>query len=87
MKRAEPIPFDGQIFGRMTTQYPVHCTLQVPVGTRDAYIAAGWTEEIFKGGVVEAADGGAGTPGDVDGDGQVDIVDVTKLVDKILGKD
>ena len=87
MKRAEPIPFDGQIFGRMPKQYPVHCTLQVPVGTRDAYIAAGWTEDIFKGGVVEAADGGAGTPGDVDGNGQVDIVDVTKLVDKILGKD
>ena len=30
------------------------CQLTVPYGTRDAYIAAGWTEEIFKGGIVEA---------------------------------
>ena len=29
------------------------CVLTVPVGTRDAYIAAGWTEDVFKGGVVE----------------------------------
>ena len=31
------------------------CVLTVPAGTRDAYIEAGWTEEVFKGGVVEAA--------------------------------
>lgn len=30
------------------------CVLTVPYGTRDAYIAAGWTEDVFKGGVVEA---------------------------------
>ena len=30
------------------------CKLIVPAGTRDAYIAKGWTESIFKGGVVEA---------------------------------
>ena len=29
------------------------CTLTVPFGTRDAYIAAGWTENIFKGGIME----------------------------------
>lgn len=29
------------------------CVLTVPAGTRDAYLAAGWTESIFKGGVVE----------------------------------
>ena len=29
------------------------CTLTVPYGTRDAYIAAGWTTSVFKGGVVE----------------------------------
>lgn len=28
--------------------------MTVPAGTRDAYIAAGWTENVFKGGVVEA---------------------------------
>ena len=31
-----------------------NCVLTVPAGTRDAYIAAGWTESIFRGGVVEA---------------------------------
>ena len=29
------------------------CVLMVPYGRRAAYIAAGWTEEIFKGGVKE----------------------------------
>ncbi len=34
---------------------PSNSVLTVPAGTRDAYIAAGWTEEIFKGGIVEMA--------------------------------
>ena len=29
------------------------CILTVPSGTRDAYIDAGWTEDLFKGGIVE----------------------------------
>lgn len=29
------------------------CVLHIPVGTKDAYIAAGWTEEVFGGGIVE----------------------------------
>jgi len=29
------------------------CVLTVPYGTKDAYIAAGWTENVFKGGIVE----------------------------------
>ena len=33
---------------------PSTCTLTVPYGKRDTYIAAGWTEDIFKGGIVEA---------------------------------
>ncbi len=32
------------------------CVLTVPIGTRDAYIAAGWTESKFKGGVIEESD-------------------------------
>ena len=31
-----------------------NCALYVPDGTRDAYIAAGWTEDIFTGGIYEA---------------------------------
>ena len=29
------------------------CVLTVPAGTRSAYIAAGWTEDMFKGGIIE----------------------------------
>ena len=44
------------------------CVLTVPYGTRDAYIAAGWTTSVFKGGVVEndnvaiAMETGSGAP-------------------------
>ena len=36
------------------------CVLTIPAGTRNAYISAGWTEDIFKGGIVED---GASEPG------------------------
>ena len=61
--------------------------LTVPHGTRSAYIAAGWTEEIFKGGIVEAELEAGTISGDLNGDEKIDITDVTKLVDIILGKD
>ncbi len=32
------------------------CTLSIPQGTNDAYIAAGWTTDIFKGGIIEIDD-------------------------------
>lgn len=32
------------------------CVLIIPDGTRNKYIAAGWTEEIFKGGVLEESE-------------------------------
>lgn len=60
------------------------CKLYVPFGKKDAYIAAGWTEEVFKGGVFEI--GSAAVTGDVDGSGTPDISDVTLLVNMILGK-
>ena len=28
-----------------------NCVLKVPSGTRNAYIAAGWTKDVFKGGI------------------------------------
>ena len=31
-----------------------NCVLTVPYGTKDAYIAKGWTTDVFKGGIVEA---------------------------------
>ena len=60
------------------------CKLYVPFGKKDAYIAAGWTEDVFKGGVFEI--GSAAVTGDVDGSGTPDISDVTTLVNIILGK-
>ncbi len=44
------------------------CVLTVPKGTRDAYLARGWTTSVFKGGVVEndnvaiAMETGSGAP-------------------------
>ena len=46
----DPCEFEGgSSFGYISND----CVLYVPAGTRDAYIAAGWTEDVFKGGIVE----------------------------------
>lgn len=45
-----PFIIDSKIFNNIAST----CTLTVPYGTKDAYIAKGWTEDIFKGGIVEA---------------------------------
>ncbi|MCR5433691.1 MAG: leucine-rich repeat protein [Bacteroidaceae bacterium] len=45
----EPFAFGLYAFNGISAK----CTLTVPAGTRDAYIAAGWTENVFKGGIVE----------------------------------
>lgn len=60
---------------------PATCKLIVPYGKRQAYIDAGWTESIFKGGVVEDK-----SQFDVNRDSSVSIADVTTLVNVILGK-
>ena len=44
-----PFAFGSDAFSSISSK----CTLTVPAGTREAYIAAGWTEDIFKGGIVE----------------------------------
>ena len=45
----DPFELDSYAFSRISSSR----ILYVPAGTRDAYIAAGWTEEVFKGGVIE----------------------------------
>ena len=75
-KVVTPFEFGEDAFGNIGS----NCVLTVPEGTKDAYIAAGWTTDIFKGGIVEAPEY------DANGDGQTTIVDVTRLVDKIIGK-
>lgn len=66
----EPFPFGEDAFGAL----PESCTLTVPAGTRQAYIDAGWTEEVFKGGVLEAnnnnASAGQGMRYAVNADGE-----------------
>lgn len=49
----EPPIFDECVYGTSGDSY---VELTVPSGTRDAYIAAGWTEDIFKDGIVERVD-------------------------------
>ena len=46
-----PCTLNSLVFYNLPT-----CTLYIPYGTKDAYIAKGWTENIFKGGIVEAVD-------------------------------
>lgn len=48
----EPFAFGSSAFYFNNTYNT--CKLIVPAGTRDAYIAKGWTESVFRGGVVEA---------------------------------
>ena len=72
-----PFAFGNNTFNSISTT----CKLFVPAGTRDLYIAAGWTEDVFKGGVFEVE---PEFSFDVNGDGEINVSDVTKLVDKIL---
>ena len=45
----EPFAFGAGAFDRISG----HCVLTVPYGRAQAYRAAGWTEEVFKGGIRE----------------------------------
>ena len=49
-KIEKPFRFSTYAFRNISSS----CTLTVPDGTKDAYIAAGWTEDVFMGGIVEA---------------------------------
>lgn len=45
-----PFAFGSSAFSGIAST----CILTVPYGTKDAYIAAGWTTSVFKGGIIEA---------------------------------
>ena len=53
------------------------CKLIIPAGTRQAYIDAGWTTEVFPGGIVEM--------GDANGDGTISVADIGLMIDHVLG--
>lgn len=64
------------------------CVLTVPYKKRETYINAGWTEDIFKGGIVEAeydSEADYVTPGDANGDGVIDVTDIVSIANYILG--
>ncbi|MBR6980847.1 MAG: leucine-rich repeat protein [Prevotella sp.] len=74
VKRSEPLPIDKWTFSNYA-----NATLYVPTGSRSAYMAAeNW--KLF-GKIVELS----GVLGDVNNDGQVNITDVTFLVNHVLG--
>ena len=81
MERSNPITYSQQVGASAFSAISSNCVLTVPFGTRDAYIDAGWTEDIFKGGIVEAS---SKVSGDVNNDGSVTISDAVIIVDKIL---
>jgi hypothetical protein len=72
-----PFAFSGNAFDNIHS----NCKLIVPRGTKDAYIAKGWTTDVFGGGIVEAS-----LNSDVNGDGQVSISDAVIIVNEILGQ-
>ena len=76
-KMKTPFAFSGNAFDNIHS----NCKLIVPRGTKDAYIAKGWTTDVFGGGIVEAP-----LNTDVNGDGQVSISDAVIIVDEILNK-
>ena len=73
----EPFAFGTGAFGNISPS----CVLTVPHGTRQAYIDKGWTETVFKGGIVEMP-----LNCDVNQDGTVSIADVTTVVNGVLGR-
>ena len=79
--RSTPLPIDTDCFTPSSSS-----TLYVPAGSKAAYAnATGWKKFTN---IVELDMGGStGLQGDINGDGQVTIADVTKLVNIILGKE
>ena len=73
----EPFTFGTGAFGNISPS----CVLTVPHGTRQAYIDKGWTETVFKGGIVEMP-----LNCDVNQDGTVSVADVTTVVNSVLGR-
>ena len=85
MERTEPFDYPPSLLIGVGTDafknISSECVLTVPHGTRQAYLDAGWSESIFKGGIEEAP-----LNTDVNGDGQVSISDAVIIVDEILNK-
>ena len=53
------------------------CELHIPMGAKQAYSDAGWTETIFKGGIIEESEY------DLNEDHRVDVMDVQKVLNEV----
>ncbi|MBO4443594.1 MAG: leucine-rich repeat domain-containing protein [Bacteroidaceae bacterium] len=88
MKRETPIAFDKWMFiasSAETTPASIsNCVLVVPVGTKDAYATAGWKSIEDGGCFKEVVEEVKPAYFDVNGDGLINVSDVTALVNKIL---
>lgn len=67
----EPFAYENSAFRAISDA----CVLYVPKGTKEAYIAAGWTEEVFKGGIVEMEQ-------DLDPIEEDQIIDIADQIDE-----
>ena len=72
-KMTEPCRIGAEDFSDIA----VGCKLIIPAGTRQAYIDAGWTTDIFPGGIIEM--------GDANGDGTISVADIGLMIDHVLG--
>lgn len=75
-KSTTPATLGNYVFTDVTsnTNQP---KLYIPMGTKQAYIDAGWTETIFTGGIIEESEF------DLNNDGSVDVMDVQRVLNEV----
>lgn len=76
-KRETPATLGIVPFANVSQAYN-KCKLYVPMGTKQAYIDAGWTTDIFTGGIFEESEY------DLNNDNKVTITDAVRMLDIIL---
>ena len=87
MKMKQPIDYDFRYFVGANDPRMLNCVVEVPYGTKDAYVQALWVGEGDEGTqvvkqVVEAEPEPVNF--DLNNDSKIDIGDVTKLVNEVL---
>ena len=90
MKKKEPIDYNYLYFTGANDPRMLNCVVEVPYGTKTAYVQAGWIGEGDDGTqvvkrVIETEPEPVSY--DVNRDGIVTIADVTKLVNVLLGRE
>ena len=73
-KGTTPATVDTSVFQNVSAG---QCKLYIPMGTKQAYIDAGWKETIFTGGIIEESEY------DLNKDGSVDVMDVQRVLNEV----